>query len=174
MPTNRKLLIGALAAIVVALLVVGVIVSRDESDGPSTDAAATTLVPETTSTVVESTTTTSPPETTTTTTTAPAPTAPTVDPQELAALRDAYRQGFEQTCRAIFGLSPDGVMHDPEDPDFSATLDDCLAEMDDTTGEIYDTVQDAFNGGVEDAEFTADGFSFSGRLCSKTGRCWSY
>lgn len=171
MTTNRKLLIGTLAAAVLALLIVGVIVATRNGSEPPEQAASTTSTLEATATSAEASTTTSPPETTTTTT--PAVTVSTDDPQELAALRDAYRQGFEQTCRAIFGLSPDGVMHDPEDPDFTGTLDDCLAEMDVTTGEIYQTVQDAFDAGVDDAESTADGFSFSGRLCSNTGRCWS-
>lgn len=170
MSTNRKLAIGAAILVVIATVIaVAVLASRGRDDAG--EAATTTLPPPTTTTTVETTTTTAAaPETTATPTSSP---VTTEDPAQLAALRDAYRQGFEQTCRAIFGLSPDGLMEDPEDPGTFWSLDECLSEMDVTTGEIYDTVQDAFDGGVEDAEFTADSFTMSGRLCSKTGRCWS-
>ncbi|WP_334143226.1 hypothetical protein [Rhabdothermincola sp.] len=171
MSTNRKLAIGAAILVAIAAVIaVAVLASRGRDDAG--EAATTTLPPPTTSTTVETTTTTTAAtsETTATPTTNP---VTTDDPAELAALRDAYRQGFEQTCRAIFGLSPDGQMEDPEDPGTFWSLDECLSEMDVTTGEIYDTVQDAFDGGIEDAEFTADSFTASGRLCSRTGRCWS-
>lgn len=104
----------------------------------------------------------------------PAPTPSIPTEEDYAALRAAYADGFRRTCEDIFGLSPTGRMEDPEDPGVYYTLDDCLSEMDDTVGEINDTTEQAYQSGVDDALSTAESFTFSGTLCSETGRCWEY
>ena len=160
-----------LVALALAAALLGAACSGDDEPEAS-QGTGTTLTPIATTVPPTTTSTTTAPETT-----APPPTGntrpPTDSPEQLAALRDAYRQGYEQTCRAIFGLSPSGRMEDPEDEGTYYTLADCMADLDETTGEVYSDIQDAFDGGIDDASFTAESFTFSGSLCSETGRCWS-
>lgn len=179
MPHRHRALAVTLAA---ALVLAGAACSR--SDDERAEESATTVT--TTEPVGTTAPTTEPTEPADTTTTPPAgpEVPPPSDPpapswsqpteEEYAALRAAYADGFRRTCEEIFGLSPSGRMEDPEDPGVYYTLDDCLFEMDDTMGEVNDTTEQAYQSGVDDALSTAESFTFSGKLCSETGRCWEY
>jgi type IV secretory pathway VirB10-like protein len=175
--------VTVVATLAAALVLAGAACSRSEDE--RTEETATTVTttepvgttaPATEPTVPADTTTTQPPA-------GPEPPPPSDPPtpswsqpteEEYAALRAAYADGFRRTCEEIFGLSPSGRMEDPEDPGVYYTLDDCLFEMDDTMGEVNDTTEQAYQSGVDDALSTAESFTFSGTLCSETGRCWEY
>lgn len=101
----------------------------------------------------------------------PPPVDESVDP---AALRAAYANAFIQTCNSIWSISPNGVLYDPDDEDqVPYTVDDCLAELVESDGEIAETVEEAHELGVEAANDTAYFFTSGDQLCNGS-RCWTY
>ena len=178
MPAPARIRTVALAATLAATVALG---ACGGSDGSADDAATTTTIAatgapaQTTPPAPEGTTAPAPdPATPPSSTLTPPPELSIPSEEDLAALRAAYAEGYRTTCESIFGLSPTGRMEDPEDPGVFYTLDDCLLELDDTFGETAESPEAAYQSGVEDAETTAESFTFSGTLCSETGRCWEY
>jgi hypothetical protein len=158
--------------------------SRQGAIGDESDAAAT-------STVTSESTTTSPPATQPTDSSvagedpnASSTTEPSPDDDvgafghtdaDLASFRAAYSVAFEAECRRIWSTyaGADGLMADPDFPDDTYTVDDCLFELDADYGEFADSVEEAQTTGLDDAQIAAS--DMADPLCATAGSpCWSY
>jgi hypothetical protein len=174
-----------LAALAVALLLVFTGCSRTStSDDNAASADTTAAAPDTTA---------APPDTTAATDT----TATTDDPSSTssdddgdttdstdafghtdadnAAFRDAYAAAFDAECRRIWSTyaGADGLMADPDFPDDTYSVQDCLDELDTDYGEFTDSVDEARSTGLDDAQIAAS--DLADPLCATAGTpCWSY
>jgi hypothetical protein len=102
---------------------------------------------------------------------APPTRAPDVSADEV---RNAYKQAFEDECRRIFSIAPDGVLHDPDDEQGNYRVEDCLDLLDVDQAEGYLTVAEARQGGVDDAALAASSLGGATKLCASNGQCWEY
>jgi hypothetical protein len=87
-------------------------------------------------------------------------------------LQVAYVAGFEDGCRAIWALSPNGQMYDPGWPDVMLTVDDCYDEVSAEFGEMYANAAAARAAGYEDAGDFAALMSSESILCWSEEGCW--
>lgn len=94
--------------------------------------------------------------------------------EQLAAFRAAYATAFRAECQRIWASMGGGALADPDFPEDQYTVNDCLAELDDTWGELNDSVEQAATAGTDDAQIAAS--DLADPLCSvgNPSRCWSY
>jgi hypothetical protein len=173
---------AVLVALLVAVLALAAC-SRKAAIGDESDAAAASTVSSTTSSSTTSTVPTDsslpvedPGAPSTTTTTSPDGFgAFGYTDAELASFRAAYAQAFEAECRRIWSSysGGTGLLADPDFPEDTYTVDDCLTELDDSNGEFADSVDEARSTGVDDAQIAAS--DLADPLCATGGApCWSY
>ena len=101
------------------------------------------------------------------------PVPPTTFPGD-PVLERAYVEGFTDECNAIFGLSPNGRMFDPETPDDVYSAQDCLADMYPEYGNDYSTPEAAAEAGRTDAIDAVGLLTALGKLCWGDDSCWDW
>jgi hypothetical protein len=177
MPTSRSTPVRAvLATAAVVLVIFATSCSRNEAIGDE-DAGSTTLGP--TTSVAPGT---SQPATDTTQnpgSSEPTPSSePETDafghtPEEVAALNAAYAEAFRAECQRIWSSLGGGPLADPDFPEDQYSVDDCLFELDETWGELNDSVTEAATMGLDDAQIAAS--DLADPLCNLAATvCWSY
>jgi hypothetical protein len=94
--------------------------------------------------------------------------------ETLATFRAAYAQAFRAECQRIWASMGGGALADPDFPEDQYTVNDCLAELDDSWGEFADSVEEAQSLGFDDAQIAAS--DLADPLCSVADEsfCWSY
>lgn len=93
---------------------------------------------------------------------------------ELAAFRAAYAEAFRAECQRIWTSMGGGALADPDFPEDQYTVNDCLAELDDSWGEFADSLEEAQVTGIDDAQIAAS--DLADPLCRVDDPtvCWSY
>lgn len=175
--TNSPTPVRAVLAAAVVLVLVLAGCSRnsaieDEQDAGTTIAPTTSVAPgtsePTTDTTVDpgSTESTTPPE-------EPETDAFGHTPEQVAAFNAAYAQAFRAECQRIWASLGGGPAADPDFPEDQYTVDDCLFELDETWGELNDSVEEATQSGIDDAQIAAS--DLADPLCNLSATvCWSY
>jgi hypothetical protein len=94
--------------------------------------------------------------------------------EQAAQLRAIYAEAYRAECQRIWASVGGGALADPDFPEDQYTVNDCLAELDDTWGEFANDVNEARTLGVDDAQIAAS--DLADPLCSAANptRCWSY
>jgi hypothetical protein len=77
-----------------------------------------------------------------------------------------YNAAFEAECRSIWShAGGDGLLWDPDDLDSGGyTVDACLEQMDPEMGWFYADLEDAHQGGIDDADAAAYFLTIYGQL----------
>jgi hypothetical protein len=92
---------------------------------------------------------------------------------ETASFVAAYSQAFRAECERIFASVGGGPLADPDFPEDQYVVGDCLFELDETWGELVDSVEEARMSGIDDAQIAAS--DLADPLCNLGGTiCWSY
>jgi hypothetical protein len=176
--SHRRRLIGFVVAGVAILAAIGLvaIALAGGGDDDTDDAGAQTS---TTTTRPDSTTTTRRGGATTTTNSGGTtrPTTPTTDasdgpdPTVSQTVVAAYVNAFRARCTEIWShASGDGNLWDAEDRESAPyKVDDCLFELDETNGEIYETVEEAREAGTDDANFAASSLTIADQFVNSQG-----
>jgi hypothetical protein len=176
MTTSSTPVRAALAAAVVLVLVLAGCsrnpAIEDEQDAGTTIPPATSVAPGTSEPATD--TTIDPSGTESTTTTAePETDAFGHTPEQVAAFNAAYAEAFRAECQRIWASLGGGPLADPDFPEDQYTVDDCIFELDETWGELNDSVEEAATAGFDDAQIAAS--DLADPLCNLSATvCWSY
>lgn len=92
---------------------------------------------------------------------------------ELASFRAAYSQAFTEECERIWTSIGGGPLSDPDFPEDQYVVGDCVFELDETWGDLVDSIDEARSSGVDDAQIAAS--DLADPLCNAGATvCWSY
>jgi hypothetical protein len=95
------------------------------------------------------------------------------DPAPPEQLNEAYARGYTDVCNEVWSVSDNGMVYDPDDPEYGFEIDECLDYLDDSWGEFEDTIEEAYDAGRAEAELMAESLTFSGLLCNQSlEQCW--
>jgi hypothetical protein len=178
---SRFRVLGAVALVLVLGTSALGACSREEAPG---DGAADTTIGAPGTSVAPDTTMAPTPDTTTTATdpSAPVESTPTEPDtnafgqteEQAAQFRSVYAQAYRAECQRIWASVGGGALADPDFPEDQYTVNDCLAELDESWGEFANDVDEARSLGVDDAQIAAS--DLADPLCSAANptRCWSY
>jgi hypothetical protein len=91
-------------------------------------------------------------------------------------IKSAYVAAFQAECNKIWSIADaDGLLWDPDALENGGSrVSDCLSELVPNYAGVYDNVSDARQGGIEDADGSADDLTIGGRLQNtRATRFWT-
>jgi len=161
------------AALVVVVLLLAACTRKDAPGASSDDTSGTTELTGTSIAPTSEPPSTAPGDPGSTTTTEEETDAFGHTAAEVAAFVAAYSQAFRAECQRIFDSLGGGPLSDPDFPEDQYLVDDCIFELDETWGELVDSVEEATTTGIDDAQIAAS--DLADPLCDASGTtCWSY